>query len=89
MRLAGGLMGRFGDDTAAVLEVRGEHAVVSGEMGAGAGHGGLAVGWSDWLGRLMELCHGHQPCLCESLSMKLYPFDLVKCLGGEVAFTTA
>ena len=36
MRLAGGLMGRFGDDTAAVLEVRGEHAVVSGEMGAGA-----------------------------------------------------
>ena len=38
MRLACGLMGRFGDDTAAVLEVRGEHAVVSGEMGAGAGH---------------------------------------------------
>ena len=38
MRLAGGLMGRFGDDTAAVLEVRGEHAVVSGEMGAGAWH---------------------------------------------------
>ena len=38
MRLAGGLMGRFGDDTAAVFEVRGEHAVVSGEMGAGARH---------------------------------------------------
>ena len=38
MRLAGGLMGRFGDDTAAVLEVRGEHAVVSGEMGAGTRH---------------------------------------------------
>ena len=38
MRLAGGLMGRFGDDTAAVLEVRGEHAVVSGEMGAGTWH---------------------------------------------------
>ena len=38
MRPAGGLMGRFGDDAVAVLEVRGEHAVVSGEMGAGAGH---------------------------------------------------
>ena len=39
MRLAGGLMGsRFGDDTAAVFEVRGEHAVVSGEMGAGTWH---------------------------------------------------
>ena len=38
MRLAGGLMGRAGDDTAAVFEVRGEHAVVSGEMGAGAWH---------------------------------------------------
>ena len=44
MRLAGGLMGRFGDDTAAVLEVRGEHAVVSGEMGAGAGHEGGEAG---------------------------------------------
>ena len=40
MGLAGGLMGRAGDDTAAVLEVRGEHAVVSGEMGAGAWHEG-------------------------------------------------
>ena len=38
MRLAGGLMGRAGDETAAVFEVRGEHAVVSGEMGAGAWH---------------------------------------------------
>ena len=38
MRLAGGLMGRAGDDTAAVFEVRCEHAVVSGEMGAGAWH---------------------------------------------------
>ena len=38
MRLAGGLMGRVGDDTAAVFEVRGEHAVVSGEMGAGTRH---------------------------------------------------
>ena len=27
-----------GDDVMAVLEVRGEHAVVSGEMGAGARH---------------------------------------------------
>ena len=40
MGLAGGLMGRAGDDTAAVFEVRGEHAVVSGEMGAGAWHEG-------------------------------------------------
>ena len=36
MRLAGGSMGRVGDETAAVLEVRG--AVVSGEMGAGTRH---------------------------------------------------
>ena len=36
MGLAGGLMDRVGDDAVAVLEVRGEHAVVSGEMGAGA-----------------------------------------------------
>lgn len=40
MRLADGLMGRFGDDTAAVFEVRGEHDVVSGEMGAGTWHEG-------------------------------------------------
>ena len=44
MRLAGGLMGRVGDDTAAVFEVRGEHAVVSGEMGAGAWHEGGEAG---------------------------------------------
>ena len=44
MRLAGGLMGRAGDDTAAVFEVRGEHAVVSGEMGAGAWHEGGEAG---------------------------------------------
>ena len=40
MGLAGDLMGRVGDDVAAVFEVRGEHAVVSGEMGAGARHEG-------------------------------------------------
>ena len=44
MGLAGGLMGRAGDDTAAVFEVRGEHAVVSGEMGAGAWHEGGEAG---------------------------------------------
>ena len=44
MRLAGGLMGRVGDETAAVLEVRGEHAVVSGEMGAGTRHEGGEAG---------------------------------------------
>jgi len=36
MGFVGGLVGGTGDDTAAVLEVRGEHAVGSGEMGAGA-----------------------------------------------------
>ena len=36
MGLAGGLVDRVGDDAVAVLEVRGEHAVVSGEMGVGA-----------------------------------------------------
>ena len=44
LRLAGGSMGRVGDDTAAVLEVRGEHAVVSGEMGAGTRHEGDEAG---------------------------------------------
>ena len=38
MGLAGGWMGRVGNDTVAVLEVRGEHAVVSGEMDARARH---------------------------------------------------
>ena len=37
-------MGRVGDDKAAVLEVRGEHTVVSGEMGAGARHEGGEAG---------------------------------------------
>ena len=32
MKLAGGLMGRVGADTAAEFEVRSEHAVVLGEM---------------------------------------------------------
>ena len=36
LRLAGGWVDGVGDDAVAVLEVRGEHAVVSGEMGAGA-----------------------------------------------------
>ena len=40
MRLAGGLVDRVGDDAVAVLAVRGEHAVVSGEMGTGAWHEG-------------------------------------------------
>ena len=44
MRLAGGVMGGVGDDAAAVFEVRGEHAVVSGEMGAGAWHEGGEAG---------------------------------------------
>ena len=38
MGFAGGLMSTVGDDVVAVYEVRGEHAVVSGEMGAGARH---------------------------------------------------
>ena len=36
MGLAGGWMDRVGDDAVAVLAVRGEHAVVSGEVDAGA-----------------------------------------------------
>ena len=43
MGLAGGLVDRVGDDAAAVLEVRGEHAVVSGEMGARAWHGASSL----------------------------------------------
>ena len=37
MGFAGGSMSTVGDDVVAAFEVRGEHAVVSGEMGAGAG----------------------------------------------------
>ena len=44
MGLAGGLMGTVGDDVMAVFAVRGEHAVVSGEMGAGARHEGGEAG---------------------------------------------
>ena len=38
MGFAGGSMSTVGDDVVAVYEVRGEHAVVSGETGAGARH---------------------------------------------------
>ena len=38
MEFAGGSMSPVGDDVVAAFEVRGEHAVVSGEMGAGAWH---------------------------------------------------
>ena len=38
MGFAGGWMSPVGDDVVAVFEVRGEHAVVSGGMGAGAWH---------------------------------------------------
>ena len=41
---AGGEMGTGGDDVVAAFEVRGEHAVVSGEMGAGAWHEGGEAG---------------------------------------------
>ena len=44
MGLAGDWMGGVGDDTATVFAVRGEHAVVSGEMGAGAWHEGGEAG---------------------------------------------
>ena len=44
MGLAGGLMGTVGDDVMAVFEVRWQHAVVSGEMGAGARHEGGEAG---------------------------------------------
>ena len=41
---AGGWVDRVGDDAVAVLEVRGEHAVVPGEMGAGAWNEGGEAG---------------------------------------------
>ena len=44
MGFAGGWMSPVGDDVVAVFEVRGEHAVVSGEMGAGAWHEGGEAG---------------------------------------------
>ena len=44
MGLAGGLVDRIGDDAVAVLEVWGEHAVITGEMGAGAWHEGGEAG---------------------------------------------
>ena len=43
MGLAGGVTGRAGDDAAAEFEVRGEHAVVPGEMGAGAWYGASSL----------------------------------------------
>ena len=44
MGLAGGVTGTVGDDAAAVFEVRGEHAVVPGEMGTGAWYEGGEAG---------------------------------------------
>ena len=44
MGLAGGVTRGAGDDAAAVFEVRGEHAVVPGEMGAGAWYEGGEAG---------------------------------------------
>ena len=44
--LAGGWTRRVGDDEVAVFEVRGEHAVVSGEMGAGAWYEGSEQGYA-------------------------------------------
>ena len=43
MGFAGGCMSTVEDDLVAVFDVRGEHAVVSGEMGAGARHEGGEV----------------------------------------------
>ena len=45
MGFTGGSISTVGDDVVAVYEVRGEHAVVSGEMGAGAWHGGRYSPW--------------------------------------------
>ena len=42
--LAGGWISTAGDDVVAVLEVRGEHAMVSGEMGARSWHEGSRGG---------------------------------------------
>ena len=50
---------------------------------------GWAVGWSDWLGHMMEPRHGHWLFLCESFSMKLDALDLVKCFGSEIAFAAS
>ena len=44
MGLAGGMVGGVGDDAAAMFEVRGEHAVVPGEVGAGAWNEGGEAG---------------------------------------------
>ena len=44
MRLTGGWVSGVGDDAVAVLAVRCEHAVVSGEMGAGTRHEGGEAG---------------------------------------------
>ena len=43
MGVAGGWTSTVGDDVVAVFDVRGEHAVVSGEMGAGASHGASSL----------------------------------------------
>ena len=47
------------------------------------------IGWSDWLGRMMEPRDGHRFDLRESFPMKLYAFDLVKCFRSKIAFPTS
>ena len=58
MRLPGGMVDRVGDDAVAVLEVRGEHAVVSGEMGARAARRGTAVTEGETVARVHPVENG-------------------------------
>ena len=48
------MVDRVGDDAVTVLAVRGEHAVVSGEMGAGAWNEGGEAGDAK-IGRIADL----------------------------------
>ena len=38
---------------------------------------------------MMKLCNGNRFDLSESLPVKLYAFDLVKCLGSKITFPTS
>ena len=60
MGFAGGWTSTVGDDVVAVFEVRGEHAVVPGEMGAWAWHeGGELTSWRSRVNR-GESVAGHR-----------------------------
>ena len=70
MGFAGGWMSPVGDDVVAVFEVRGEHAMVSGEMGAGAWHEG---------GEAASISRGDETTRGPSIATHFHRLQFMRC----------